>query len=296
MVSIMKASVAIVLGCLCGGIGWWGGSSTANTATDPIATSATSESIKPPSRDSLLAPYLNDAAIAQKRIAQSFPQYTNSNIVDEEPFGKQMKAISTYLEKFYAADQVKPVALTMVCEQAARRVVVQFLNTHSYLGRDLREGKLKVSEVLSYSRKTFPIHHQAANETMAVKLFEQFSPFDFSTSIAFLEGVDAAAKEKAFLQQCNQLLANQGDAQRLHEILTNHPAGNGQLNGRFVGPWNIITKHAYERYADSYPEWLIALPQGADRDMALSQLAYQQQAEEPEFSKELLSHKAGGGK
>lgn len=106
MVPIMKAYIAIVLACLCGGIGWWGGSSTANTATDSIARSAPSESIKPPSRDALLAPYLNDAAIAQKRIAESFPQYTNSNIVDEEPFGKQMKTISTYLEKFYAADQV----------------------------------------------------------------------------------------------------------------------------------------------------------------------------------------------
>lgn len=294
----MKVTLCTALTFLFFGLGWMlGESGDSQTQLTPQQKESARETT--PNMEALLAPHIFHASEAKKNALTSrMLSKPGGNIVKStDPFGKQIKEAAKFLSTFNKPDEVQSKAMNMVCEIAVNDAFVEIAKDHPSLRSAIRNGTLNIKDLLASSRKKYSIHHQAANETMVVKYFEKFSECDFAFALGFLEGVEPKAKEQALLNQCNKIMAQTGDVSRLYEVFLKQPIEPGQpLNNRFNGPWYSITKKAYERYADYYPQWLIQLPPGAERDMALSQLAYQLRAQEPEYCAELLSHKAGGKK
>lgn len=294
----MKVAICIALTIFFAGLGWMLGS-TKDHHAELSPVHKVSQKEQTPNAEALIAPHLASAKKAKQNgsISRTLNTSSGGMIKSTDPFGKQMRDATELMSRFQKAADVKSRAMDLVCEATVNDAITGIAKDHPSLRASIRNGTLKINDILTFSRKKYSIHHQAANEKMVLKYFEKFSEYDFAFSLGFLEGVEPKAKEQVLLNQCTKIMAQIGDVSRLYDVLSKQPIEPGQsLNNRFNGPWYPVTKKAYERYADYYPKWLIQLPAGAERDMALSQLAYQLRAQEPEYCEELLSHKAGGGK
>lgn len=91
------------------------------------------------------------------------------------------------------------------------------------------------------------------------------------------------------------MIQGQGDAARLYEMFTAIPyeRGQGPLQNRYVC-WQKVTANAYNRYGDSYVDWLCSLPKGVEREMAMSALSHTVKTSDPDLSARLQVEKLQG--
>ncbi len=156
------------------------------------------------------------------------------------------------------------------------------------------DGPLTIEQIVDQMSPRARELFAAAPDEMLKAVFPNLAMYDPEAAVMLTEGLDPKAREQLLLKAANApTLRRSGDAERLLNLFTALPPSQeqGPLQARFM-TWANISDSAYAKYGDSYPTWLVALPNSVDRDMALSGLAMVTKGSDPELSARLLAAKS----
>jgi hypothetical protein len=181
-------------------------------------------------------------------------------------------------------------ALSRLCAQAAGAALGEIWNPE----RTAAAGPLTLEQIVDQmglrAKELFAI----APDEMRKAVFSQLALHDPEAAVALTEPFDPKIREQLLLKAATgPTQVREGNAEQMLKLFTALPPSKdqGPLQARFMA-WGQITDNAYRAYGDSYPAWLLALPNSVDRDMALSHLAQAVKGTDPELSTRLVAAKS----
>ena len=181
-------------------------------------------------------------------------------------------------------------AMEILCANA----VSAALTAQGDLGKTLGDGQLTVEQIVDQMGPRARELFTAGPDEMNKALFSNLAQRDPEAAVALTEPFDPKIREQLLLKAATDpSLVREGNAEQMLKLFTALPPSKdqGPLQARFMA-WGQITDNAYRTYGDSYPTWLLALPNSVDRDMALSHLAMAVKGSDPELSARLVAAKS----
>lgn len=181
-------------------------------------------------------------------------------------------------------------ALARLCAQAAGAALGETWNPERIVG----EGRPTIEQIVDQMGPRAKELFAADPDEMRKAIFPKLALHDPELAVALTEPFDPKVREQLLLQAATDptLLSN-GNAEQMLKLFTALPPSKdqGPLQARFMA-WGQITNYAYRTYGDSYPAWLLGLPNSVDRDMALSHLAQAVKGTDPELGARLVAAKS----
>ena len=181
-------------------------------------------------------------------------------------------------------------AIEQLCNQVTATALGMEWNRQQVLG----DGRCTVEQIVERMGASAQQLFAAAPDEMRKAIFPELAMRDPETAVKMVASLEPKVREQLVLKAAaNPMLLVEGDAERLLNMFTALPPSKeqGPLQARFMA-WGQITNNAYRTYGDSYPAWLLALPNSVNRDMALSQLAMSVKGTDPELGARLLAAKS----
>jgi len=154
-----------------------------------------------------------------------------------------------------------------------------------------RTGGTGADEVLSAIAASLP--ELAANSPALMKdrVFQALIQVDPAAALKLYEGLPEKELYRK-VQEIGPAGLRRADPElmlKLFEALPHNPE-HGPLQERFES-WMGVTRNAYTTYGDDYAAWVMQMPEGVNRDMALSALAIQVEPDDPAQAKTLRAAK-----
>jgi hypothetical protein len=187
-------------------------------------------------------------------------------------------------------EEKRSKALDRLCSQAAGAALGDAWNLEQMAGG----GPLTVEQIVDQMGPRAKELFATAPDEMRKAIFSKLSLHDPEAAVALTEPFDPKVREQLLLKAATDpTQVREGNAEQMLKLFTALPPSKdqGPLQARFMA-WGQITDNAYRTYGDSYPAWLLALPNSVDRDMALSHLAMAVKGSDPELSARLVAAKS----
>ncbi len=181
-------------------------------------------------------------------------------------------------------------AMAMLCTQAVDAALGSLRTRQQAVG----DEPVSMDQLVELMGPKCQELYAAAPAEMGKAIFPKLAMQDPVAALRMVGNLDPKAREQLVLKAAAQpLLLVMGDAERLLGLFDALPpnAEQGPLQARFMA-WNQITNNAYHTHGDSYPAWLLALPNSVNRDMALSALAMSVKGTDPELAAHLQAAKS----
>jgi hypothetical protein len=189
------------------------------------------------------------------------------------------------------SDEAKRVkALEVLCANAAGAALAEQGDLRRILGNGHPTMEQIVDQMGPRAKELFA----TAPDEMRKAIFPQLALHDPEAAVALTEPFDPKVREQLLLKAATgPTQVREGNAEQMLKLFTALPPSKdqGPLQARFMA-WGQITDNAYRTYGDSYPAWLLALPNSVDRDMALSHLAMAVKGTDPELGARLVAAKS----
>ena len=210
--------------------------------------------------------------------------------------GASLDDRASFLAKLTAAGGEKPMTRSDQVRNLIKTDLENWLNASE--GKDnaamsdwkerLRSGELSAQEVMLEARKSLGLSDAEANDLRLV-VFKKLSAVNPAKAFELLSDLPFKDREVAMLDAASQL--GRSDPKQMNDLLALMPMGaTSRLNDRFQ-VWMAAVNGGVEGYGDSYAPWIMSLPHGVDRDMALSALAGAIESKDPQWAAELRAAK-----
>jgi hypothetical protein len=149
-----------------------------------------------------------------------------------------------------------------------------------------RHGAMEADEVLAAASAQFPEQAAMAPDAVRNALFETLAEQDSGRAMALLKDLSPVARTRAVLDAATEAFF-QVDPNRFLGTLQHVPADDPDLWDARLDAWVKHGPDNYRRLDAGYVDWVRALPEGVDRDMALYSLAMASQESNPPLAAEL---------
>lgn len=154
-----------------------------------------------------------------------------------------------------------------------------------------REGSVSADEAMRQLSALMPDAARYASEDLKQRLTAQLIKSDPIQGLSLLDDLPPDERYRTVNTIAKNFLSTE-DPQKLYDLFQAVPfdPAQGNLQERFQ-VWTKTVSHAYGMYDDSFVGWVKNLPQGRDRDMALSALALKFDTTNPAKAAELRALK-----
>lgn len=145
----------------------------------------------------------------------------------------------------------------------------------------LRHGQISATEMMAEMRKAMPDAAASEPDLMLRNVFQHVAPHDPEGAMDLLAELPVADREKLMLESAF-FSAGAGNPQALLGLVNTLPSHAGSDANERFRVWLRAANPNVAKHGDSYGAWVMALPHGAERDMALSGLAAHFDADDPQ--------------
>ena len=156
------------------------------------------------------------------------------------------------------------------------RIAQQDVAAQLKSGRDwkhaFRNGVADATEVLEAISKELPELAARAPDELRNQLFIQLAEEDPDRAMGLLEGLSEEEKAMVAIQAPLQAFMSI-DPNQFLAALANVPSTSPELWDLRLDAWNSRTGQNYARLSEDYVDWVLGMPAGLDREMALYSLA-----------------------
>ena len=153
-----------------------------------------------------------------------------------------------------------------------------------------RNGEISAQQILAEAKRALPELASTQAEELRRTVFSRMAAVNPAQAVALLSDLPLQEREKLMLKAAASV-AGAADPKVLYELVSQIPVGvTSSANDRFQ-VWTRATAPAYRKYGDSYTAWILGLPHGVERDMALSVLAFDSASRDPELAASLKAAK-----
>lgn len=172
-------------------------------------------------------------------------------------------------------------ALTLARTADARE---KLATTHRHLLDQYMEGALNTEQLLKSLSGDLTELAQANPAAMRKELLHVLAAANPQAAMAWISDLPPEEKHKAV----HDTVGRFSNPEQRIALLAAYPYENSQgpLQRRYMLMAGM-TSPSYQEYGNSYAEWLISLPMGLDRKMALSALSHDLRHLDPDLSKRL---------
>jgi hypothetical protein len=145
----------------------------------------------------------------------------------------------------------------------------------------LRHGQISATEVMTEIRKAMPDAAASEPDLMLRSVFKHVAAHDPEGAMDLLAELPVADREKLMLESAF-FSAGAGNPQALLGLVNTLPSHAGSDANERFRVWLRAANPNVAKHGDSYGIWVMALPHGPERDMALSGLAAHFEADDPQ--------------
>lgn len=140
--------------------------------------------------------------------------------------------------------------------------------------RDFREGSISAEAAMQQLGVMMPDSSRTSPEQTKELLAHELLKRDPQRGLALLDGMPPEQRYDRVMAVAKDQQFTTGNPQRVLDLMQAVPfdAAHGTAQQRFE-VWNQVVTHSYARFDDDFVGWVKEMPQGQDRDMALSALA-----------------------
>jgi hypothetical protein len=154
----------------------------------------------------------------------------------------------------------------------------------------LRTGQVTASQLLTAVCDSLPALAKDHRDDITAAVFAKAAAANPADSFTLLASFTAKDREKLVLQTATTL-GKQGNSRQMLELLAlQPPTPASRANDRFL-VWLTASDPGVRSHGDSYGTWVMSLPHGLDRDMALSALAARVESTDPDWAARLRAAK-----
>lgn len=145
----------------------------------------------------------------------------------------------------------------------------------------LRHGQISAAEVMAEVRRAMPEAAASEPDLLARNVYQHVATYDPEGAMDLLAELPVADREKLMLESAFSS-AGTGNPQALLGLVNTLPSHSGSNADERFRVWLRAANPNVAKHGDSYGAWVMALPPGAERDMALSGLAAHFDADDPQ--------------
>jgi hypothetical protein len=173
-----------------------------------------------------------------------------------------------------------------IADQLATNDVRNVLRGAQDWSYEFRHGAMEADEVLAAFSAKFPDQAAKAPDAVRNALFEELIEEDSKRAMDLLKGLSPEGRSKSVLEAARNAFF-QVDPNHFLTALQQVPPDDPALWDARLDAWVKHGPDNYIRLDTDYVDWVRALPEGVDRDMALYSLAMASQERNPSLAKEL---------
>lgn len=145
----------------------------------------------------------------------------------------------------------------------------------------LRQGEMGARQILDETRRALPTIAAEHPDEFRQTLFKQLAAIRPASAVDLISDLPMQQREAALLDAAMGV-AGQADPQHLFELLSQMPPTLASKPNDRYQVWIRAAAPSYNKYGESYSAWVAAMPQGIERDWALSGLYANFQSYDPE--------------
>lgn len=136
----------------------------------------------------------------------------------------------------------------------------------------LRYGQVTAAEVLAEVQRVLPAATNVEPDFLLNTVFKHVAQYAPEGAMGLLGGLPVAEREKLMLDSAF-MSGGAGNPQALFDLVSTLPPYPGSVGNERFKVWIRAANPSVSSYGDSYAAWVLAMPHGVERDMALSALA-----------------------
>lgn len=136
----------------------------------------------------------------------------------------------------------------------------------------LRHQQISAAEVMADVKRALPDANQVDRDVLVRSVFTHIAAHDPPGAVGLLGEIPAAEREKLVLDTAFSS-AGAGDPRALLGLVSALPPDESSIMTERFRVWVRAANPGVAAHGDSYGEWVLALPHGIERDLALSGLA-----------------------